>query len=299
MKRREFITLLSGTAAGWPLAARAQQTQRMRRVGVMMAYATNEAEGERFANIFREELKKLGWVDGQSIQIDYRWTSGDAALRQRSATELIARQPDVILSNNTPTTLTLIQQTRTIPIVFVLSVDPVGDHLIASMPRPGGNITGFTALEPTISSKWLELIKEIAPFIKRVHVVFNPATAPYSDYLLAPLKAGGQSLNVEVAAAPVSTVSELSGIASSHAERSAVGFVVLPDSFTTTNRSDIISIAANHRIPSMFPYRFFAKAGGLLSYGIEVGDNFRRAAVYVDRILRGACPYRKFNPVGG
>jgi putative ABC transport system substrate-binding protein len=203
---------------------------------------------------------------------------------------LIARKPDVILSNNTPTTLALVQQTRITPIVFALSVDPVGDHLVASMPRPGGNVTGFTALEPTISSKWLELIKEIAPFIKRVHVVFNPATAPYSDYLLSPLKAGGQSLNIEVTAAPISAVSELNGIASNHAERSEIGFVVLPDSFTTTNSSEIISLTERHRIPSIFPYRFFARAGGLLCYGIEIGDNFRRAAIYVDRILRGANP---------
>jgi putative ABC transport system substrate-binding protein len=290
MKRRDFIALLSGTAAAWPLALRAQQNQRMRLVGVMMAYATSEAEGQRFANIFREELKKLGWADGQNVQIDYRWTSGDAALRVRSAMELIARQPDVILSHNTPTTLALVQQTRTIPIVFALCVDPIGDRLVANMPRPGGNVTGFTALEPTISSKWLELIKEIAPSIRKVLVVFNPATAPYADNLLSPLKAAGPSLNVEVRAAPINAVSELTGIVSNDAERSAIGFVVLPDSFTTAHRSELISFAEQHRIPSIFAYRFFATDGGLLSYGIEVGDNFRRAAIYVDRILRGAMP---------
>jgi putative ABC transport system substrate-binding protein len=287
MRRREFIALVGSVAVAKPIAARAQQPDRMRRIGVMMAYAEGEPEGQLFVGAFREELRKLGWVEGRNVQIDYRWTAGDAALRQRFAKAMILQQPDVILSNNTPTTVALTQQTHTIPIVFALVMDPIGNRFVADLPRPGGNVTGFTAMEMTIASKWLELLKEIAPSIKRVLVLFNPATAPYADILLATLKAADPSLDVDVIAAPVHDMSELNTTVSAQASRSDAGLIALPDTFTTSHHVEIISLAERNRLPSIYPYPFFTKAGGLLSYGIDIADNFRRAAIYVDRILRG------------
>jgi putative tryptophan/tyrosine transport system substrate-binding protein len=287
MRRRKFIALVGSVAVAKPIAARAQQPDRMRRIGVMMAYVEGEPEGQLFVGAFREELRKLGWVEGRNVQIDYRWTAGDAALRQRFAKEMISQQPDVILSNNTPTTVALTEQTHTIPIVFALVMDPIGNRFVADLPRPGGNVTGFTAMEMTIASKWLELLKEIAPAIKRVLVLFNPATAPYADILLATLKTADPSLDADVIAAPVHDISELNTTVSAQASRSDVGLIALPDTFTTSHHVEIISLAERNRIPSIYPYPFFTKAGGLLSYGIDIADNFRRAAIYVDRILRG------------
>jgi putative tryptophan/tyrosine transport system substrate-binding protein len=288
MRRREFIALVGCLAVAKPIAVRAQQPDRMRRIGVMMAYAEGEPEGQLFVGAFREALKKLGWEEGRNVQIDYRWTAGDVALRQRFAKEMISRQPDVILSSNTPTTVALTEQTHTIPIVFALVMDPIGAHFVADLSRPGGNVTGFTAMEMTIASKWLELLKEIAPSIKRVLVLFNPATAPYADILLATLKAAGPSLNADVIATPVHDMSELNTSISAQSGRSDAGLISLPDTFTTSHHVEIISLAERNRIPSIYPYPFFTKAGGLLSYGIDIADNFRRAAIYVDRILRGA-----------
>jgi putative ABC transport system substrate-binding protein len=260
----------------------------MRRIGVMMAYTEDEPEGQLFVAAFQKELRKLGWVEGRNVQIDYRWTAGDAALRERFAKEIIAQQPDVILSQNTPTTVALLQQTHTVAIVFATVMDPIGERFVAKLAGPGGNVTGFTPMEQTIATKWLELLKEIAPAIKRVFVVFNPATAPYADYLLAPLKAAGPSLDVEVISAAVHGTSDLNAVV--QAAPSDAGFVLMPDSFMTTHGAEIISLAQRYRIPSIYPYPFFTKAGGLLSYGIDVADNFRRAAIYVDQILRGASP---------
>jgi putative tryptophan/tyrosine transport system substrate-binding protein len=211
-------------------------------------------------------------------------------LRKRFAKEMISQQPDVILSDNTPTTVALTEQTHTIPIVFALVMDPIGNRFVVDLPRPGGNVTGFTATETTTASKWLELLKEIAPSIKRVLVMFNPATAPYADILLATLKTAGPSLDADVIAAPVHDMSEVNTTVSAQAARSDVGLIALPDTFTTTHRVEIISVAERNRIPSIYPYLFFTKAGGLLSYGIDIADNFRRTAIYVDRILRGTNP---------
>ena len=188
MKRREFITLLGGAAAAWPLAARAQQPERMRRIGVLMGYAESDPEAQACVAAFREGLQKLGWTEGRNIRIDTRWATLDAESMQRFAKELVALQPDLILSQTTPTTAALLQQTRTIPIVFAIVADPVGSGFVASFPRPGGNVTGFTIIEPTMAGKWLELLKEIAPRVARVAFLFNPATAPYAEYLPEPLQ---------------------------------------------------------------------------------------------------------------
>jgi putative ABC transport system substrate-binding protein len=290
MKRREFIALLSGAAAAWPLAARAQQGERMRRIGVLMSLAETDPEAQARVAAFRKGLQTLGWAEGRNVRIDIRWAASDAALMQRFAKELIALQPDLILSHNTPTTASLLQQTRTIPIVFVIVSDPVGSGFVASFPRPGGNITGFTNIEPTMAGKWLELLKEIAPSVARVALLFNPATAPYAEYYLGPLKAAAASFAVEAIAEPVRDAPELESVVAAHAREPNSGLLVMPDSFMNVHSADIVSLAARHRLPAVYPFHFFAEGGGLLSYGNDLFDSFRRAAGYVDRILKGEKP---------
>src|SRR5712691_7260294 len=238
MRRREFITLLGGAAATWPLAARAQQGERMRRIGVLMAYADeSDSEGQAFVAAFREGLQKLGWTEGRNIRIDTRWAVLKTEAMQRFAKELVALQPDLILSQNTPTTAALLQQTRTIPIVFALVVDPVGSGFVASLPRPGGNVTGFITLEGSVAGKWLELLKEIAPRVSRVALLFNPATAPYFEYFLNPFKAAAHSIAVEAIAAPVRDRSEFEAVVAAQAHEPNGGLIVMPDGFTSTHRA--------------------------------------------------------------
>jgi len=209
MRRREFITLLGSTAT-WPLAAHAQQPEGMRRIGVLMGYAESDSDAQAKVAAFREGLQKFGWAEGRNIRMDTRWPiPADTESMQRFAKELVALQPDLILSHITPTTAALLQQTRTIPIIFATVSDPVGSGFVASFSRPGGNVTGFTSIEPTMAGKWLELLKEIAPRVARVAFLFNPMTAPYAGYFLNPLKAAALSSGVEVMAVPVRDTSEL------------------------------------------------------------------------------------------
>ena len=291
MNRREFITALGGAAVAWPLAARAQQADRVRRIGVLMAAAENDPERQGFVAALREALRELGWAEGRGIRIDTRWaTPDDSESIQRFAKELVALEPDLILSHNTPTTAALLQQTRTIPIIFATVVDPVGSGFVASVPRPGGNVTGFIPFEGSMSSKWLELLKEIAPRVVRVAFLYNPAAAPYAEYFLNPFKTAAASLGVEATAAPVRNRSELEPVVAAQAREPNSGLIVMPDAFTNAHRAEITSLAARYRLPAAYPFRFWAELGALLSYGVDLTDNFRRAAVYVDRILRGAKP---------
>jgi putative ABC transport system substrate-binding protein len=291
MRRREFITLIGGSALALPLAARAQQPGQMRRIAVLMPYAEGDREGQAFVAAFREGLQKLGWAESRNIGIDYRWaTPGDTESIQRFAMELVALQPDLILTQSTPTTAALLRQTRTIPIVFAQVIDPVGSGFVVSFPRPGGNITGFINLEPTMAGKWLELLKEIAPRVNRVAFLFNPATAPYFEYYLKPFKAAAASFAVEGIAAPVHDATELESVIAAQAPESNGGLIVMPDTFLNSHRAEITALAAHHRLPAVYAFRFFTELGGLLSYGSDLVDNFRRAAAYADRILKGAKP---------
>jgi putative tryptophan/tyrosine transport system substrate-binding protein len=290
MKRRKFITLLCGAAAAWPLAARAQQPDQFRRIGVLMSFAESDPQAQARVAAFRKGLQELGWAEGRNIRIDIRWATSDAALMQRFAKELVALQPDLILSHNTPTTATLLQQTRTIPIVFAVVSDPIGSGFIASFPRPGGNVTGFTNIEPTMAGKWLELLKEIAPRVARVAFLFNPATAPYAEYYLSPFKAAAASFSLDAIAAPVRDTSELKSAIAAQARAPNGSLVVMTDSFLVTHRAEITSLAARYRLPAIYPFRSFIELGGLLSYGNDLVDSFRRAAAYADRILKGATP---------
>ena len=290
MRRRKFIILLSGAAA-WPLAAHAQQPSGMRRIGVLMGYAESDREAQAYVAAFREGLQKLGWTEGRNVRIDTRWAPpGDAESRQRFAKELVALQPDLVLSQTTPSTAALLQQTRTIPIIFVQVADPVGSGFVASFPRPGGNVTGFITTEPTMAGKWLELLKEIAPRVARVAFLFNPATVPYAEIFLNPFKAAAASFGVEAIAAPVRDTSALESVIAAQAREPNGGLIAMPDSFLLNHRAEVISLAARHRLPAVYPDRSYTERGGLLSYGNDRLDQYPRAATYADRILKGAKP---------
>jgi len=288
MRRRSFITLLGG-AVTWPLTARAQQSDGMRRIGVLMAFAESDPEAHAWIAAFYEVLQKLGWTEGRNIRIDKRWGL-DVESSQQFAAELVALQPNLILSVNTLTTTSLLQQTRTIPIIFANVADPVGSGFVASLSHPGSNATGFTNLEPTIAGKWLDLLKKIAPHVNRVAILFNPATAPFAEYYLKPFKAAAATFAVDAIVASVYDASELESVIAAQAREPNCGLIVLPESFTSTHRVEITSLAARYRIPAVYAYRFFAELGGLLSYGSNVTDQFRRAANYAARILKGDKP---------
>jgi putative ABC transport system substrate-binding protein len=291
MRRRNFITLLCSTMVMWSLSAHAQQSGGMRRIGVLMSYPQTDPDAQAFLAAFREGLQKLGWTEGKNLQLDTRWTSaGNLEEVQRSAKELVALQPDLLLGHTTTTSVALQKQTRTVPIIFAFVSDPVGSGLVASFPHPGGNVTGFMVMEPTMAGKWLELLKEIAPRVSRVAFLFNPATATYAEYYLKPFKAVAASLAVEATASPVRDTSELESVIAAQAREPNAGLIVMPDTFTDAHRAEISSLAARYHLPLICPFRFYAEAGCLLSYGNEAIDNFRRAAQYADRILKGEKP---------
>ena len=290
MRRREFITLLGG-AAGWPLAARAQQADRIGKIGVLMGWPESDPEAQSERAAFVQELQKLGWADGRNLRIDTRWAApADPESMHRLAKELVALRPDLLLSQSTPATTALLQETRTIPIIFGIVADPIGSGFVASFPRPGGNATGFAVAEPTQAGKWMELLKEIAPRVTRVAVLFNPAMATFAEFWLKPFQAAAPSFAVEVILAPVHNTSELESVIAAQASEPNSGLFVMPDAFTITYRVEVTSLAARYRLPAVYAFRFFTKLGGLLSYGEDLTDNFRRAATYADRILKGEKP---------
>jgi putative tryptophan/tyrosine transport system substrate-binding protein len=290
MKRRKFMTLVGGAAA-WSLGVRAQQGEHVRRVGVLMSYPDNDAEAQAWVAAFHQGLQKLGWVEGRNIHSDSRWARGeDTEALQKFARELVALDPDVILSSSTPSTAALAQETRNIPIVFAVVVDPVGSGFVANFDRPGGNVTGFTNHEPTMAGKWLELLKEIAPRVRRAALLYNPATAPYFEQFLSPFKAAAASLGVEAIASPVQDRSDLELAIAALTSVPDGGLVVMTDSYMVAQRAEVMSLALRYRLPLVSPYRAYAELGGLLSYGASSFDNYRRASIYADRILKGIKP---------
>ena len=291
ISRRTFVASITGGLLTAPLAAEAQQAQRQRQIGVLMGYAETDPNAQANVAAFRESLQKLGWAEGRNIRIDVRWPiPADLESIERFAKELVALKPDVILSHITPTTAALLKQTRTIPIVFATVSDPIGSRFVASFQQPGGNATGFTSIEPTMSGKWLQLLKEMAPHVVRVAFLSNPATAPYSKYFLNPLNAAALSLGVKAIAAPVADTVALTSVVAAEAREPNSGLIVCPDSFMDVHRAEVTLLAARYRLPAVYPFHQFAEVGGLLSYGNDQLDNYRRAAVYVDRVLRGAKP---------
>jgi putative ABC transport system substrate-binding protein len=289
MKRREFITLLGGAAA-WPLAALAQPDQ-VRRIGVLMSVPENDPEAQAWLGTFSEGLQQLGWTAGRNIRLDYRWAAPfDAESRQRVAKELVALQPELILAQNTVSTASILQETRSIPTIFANVVDPIGSGFVATLARPGGNVTGFTLVESSIVGKWLELLKEIAPRVNRVAFLFQPAAAPYAQYYLDVFKAAAPSLGIAAIAAPINKTSEIEPVIAKQAHDRNGGLILMPDTFLLVHRAEITSLAGRYALPALYPYSDYTKVGGLVSYGYDLLDNYRRAAIYVDRILRGAKP---------
>jgi putative tryptophan/tyrosine transport system substrate-binding protein len=289
MRRREFITLVGGAAAAWPLAARAQQPERMRRIGALMNTAVDDLESQAYVAVFLQGLQELGWTVGRNMRIDYRWTSGDADRVRRYAAELVALAPDVILTVGSSLVGPLQQATRTVPIVFVNVTDPVGAGYVASLARPGGNTTGFTVFEYGISGKWLELLKEIAPRVTRVAVLRDPAN-PAGTGLFGTIQGAAPAFGVEVSPVGLRDAGEIEHGITAFARGSNGGLIVTPSALAWVQRELIITLAARHRLPAVYALRFFAIAGGLISYGPDPADQYRRAAGYVDRILKGEKP---------
>jgi len=290
MRRRDFMTLVGGAAAAWPLPASAQ-SEGMRRIGVLMGIAERDPAQRSLVSAFTQALKDLGWQDGRNVQIDYRWGGGDAEKIQIFARLFVDQRPDLIVGHTTPVVAALKTQTSTIPIVFLQVSDPVGSHFVASLARPGGNITGFTNLEASMGTKLVELLKEIAPQTRSVGLMFNPQTAPDGgSYFLKPLEAAATLLKVKMIVAPVHNPAEIEVVMTSLSHEPAAGLIVMPDIFSLTHRQEIIALAAQFRLPAIYAYRLFPASGGLISYGTDLVDVFRRAASYVDRILKGEKP---------
>ena len=291
LSRRKVITLLGSTVA-WPLAVRAEQVDRTRRVGILSGLSENDPEGQSEIASFRQELERLGWTDGRNVQIAYRWGSGDADRTRAFGKELLAAQPQVMLAITTAAVTELLRETRTVPIVFIRVSDPVGSGFIASLANPGGNVTGFTNFESSIAGKWLELLKEIAPHVTHVTVMFNPATAAAGSGMnfLRMVEAAAPSFAIKVSAGQVHDVAEIERTIATVARDPNGSLITLPDIFLTAHRDLMIELTTRYRVPAVYQYRYFAAAGGLISYGTSAIDQFPRAAAYVDRILRGVRP---------
>jgi len=287
--RREFIAVLGGATA-WPLSARAQQPERMRRIGVLMTPAENDPDARSGVEVFRQGLHELGWSEGRNLQIDYRWGGGDVGRIKVFAKELVDLSPDVIVGHSTPSVVALRQETRSIPIVFLTVTDPVGQGFVASLAHPGGNITGFQVFEFSLGTKWMETLKQIAPSLGRVATIFNPETAPYYPLYLRTIEKAASSFAVELIAVEVHDDAEIERAISTLAREPGGGLIVFPDTFNAVHRRTIIALVERYRLPAIYYFRYFATEGGLISYGPDEIDLFRRTATYVDLILKGAKP---------
>ena len=288
MRRREFITLIGGAVA-MPLVAGAQQRERIRRIGVLMSTAAADPEGQARIAAFRQGLQKLGWTEGQNAQVDVRWAGGDADLDRRFAAELVALTPDVVLATASSTVAALQGATRTVPIVFAHAVDPVAAGFVDSLARPGGNATGFVLFEYGISAKWLELLKEVAPSVTRAAVLRDPAMAAGTGQFGA-LQSVAPSFGVELSPVNVRDAGEIERVVTAFARSSNGGLIVTASPLATLHRDLIVALAARHKLCAVYNLRLFATAGGLISYGSDIPDLLRRAAGYVDRILKGGKP---------
>jgi putative tryptophan/tyrosine transport system substrate-binding protein len=290
MQRREFITLLGGAVATWPVAAPAQQADRMRLIGALMGYAEGDPAARSMVAAFRDGLAKLGWTEGGNFRIELRWGAGDADKARTFAKELVDLRSDVILSHTTVVTGALSRETRTVPIVFVIVADPIASGFVANLAHPGGNITGPMLDLPEQGGKWVQLLKEIAPGIERVALLFNPATGAPVKLFLPSIEAAASTGAVQVSVAPVHAKDEIEGVIAAQARNPGGGLVVMPDPFNTVNRELIIALAARYGIPAIYYNRIYPELGGLIAYGSDFTEQFREAAAYVDRILKGAKP---------
>ena len=288
MKRREFIAGL-GSAAAWPVAVRAQQLERMRRIAVLVPSDENDLVAKTNVSAFTQALASLGWTDGRNMQMDLRWHDDGANRIRALAQGLVSLHPDIILTGGTPATVAVQRETQMIPIVFAAVTDPVAQHIVARLDRPSGNVTGFASTEAALGSKWLELLSEIAPGLKRAAIMFNPDTAAQAPTLLPSFETAARSLKLMPIIAPVHSDAEIETAIIALGREPGGGLVVIGDVFTNMHRASIISAARNN-VPAVYFLSSFARDGGLLSYGVDLVDTSRRAATYVDRILRGAKP---------
>jgi putative ABC transport system substrate-binding protein len=288
LRRRDFITLVGGAAA-WPLAARAQQSDRVRRIGVLMPYDENDPEPKRRYSAFTQALAALGWTEGRNVRMELRWGGGDINRIRALAQELVGSQPDIILTQTTPPTAALQRETPTIPIVFTTVGDPVVNGVVARLDRPGGNVTGFGFVEPSFAGNWIELLSEIAPGLKRAAIMFNPDTNLVSTWMPS-FETAARALKVVLIPAPVHSDAEIETAIMALGREPGGGLVALPDVFMQVHRAPVILAAAQNNVPAVCGDSVFARDGGLLSYGINTVDSYRRAATYVDRILRGEKP---------
>jgi putative tryptophan/tyrosine transport system substrate-binding protein len=287
MRRREFIGVLGG-AAVWPVVARAQQPERMRRIGVVMAYVESDPNGQMQVAAFRQELQKLGWIEGSNLQIDFRYAADDPARIRALAIELLGTSPDLMVSNSNLVTAILQSEVRTIPLVFVSVSDPIGSGFVKDLARPGGNVTGFANFEPSMGSKWLEKLREIAPQTQRLGLMYHPEP-PNIGYLKSAEDAA-RSLKIELIGLAVNSVAEIENAFAAFAGKSQSGMIVVPNVVTFANSNRIVALAARYRLPAIYPFAFYANEGGLISYGFDAADQFRQGAIYADKILRGAKP---------
>jgi putative tryptophan/tyrosine transport system substrate-binding protein len=289
MQRREFITLLGGAAAAWPLTVRAQQPERMRRIGVLSGAGADDREAQARRAVFIQGLQVLGWIDGRNVRIDYRWGGGDADLMRQQAAEIVALAPDVIVSAGGGATERMLQATRTIPIVFTVVPDPVGSGFVARLSRPGGNATGFMQFEYSLSGKWLELLKQIAPSVTRAAILRDPAvTAGIGQFAI--IQSVAPSVGVEVSPININDLNEVERAVSNFASEPNGGLILTASALSVFHGNLIIALAARHKLPAVYFERLFAAAGGLISYGPNFMDQYRLAAGYVDRILKGEKP---------
>ena len=292
MKRRDFITLLGGAAAAWPLAARAQQGDRMRRVGILMNGAATDADLQLLLASFVQGLRQLGWFEGQNLRIEVRWNAGDPVLARTYAAQLVGLMPDVILAVTTINLEVVRQATSTVPIVFVQVSDPVAQGFVASMPKPGGNVTGFSGTEFSVGGKWLGLLKEIAPSLARIAVMFNPDAAPQAKFFMRSIEAAASSLHVQPVVLSVRATADIEPALDSFAPGAGGGLILTTDPFTSVRQPALAELALRHRLPAVSWLPEFPKNGGLMSYGATINfvEQYRQAAGYVDRILKGAKP---------
>jgi putative ABC transport system substrate-binding protein len=289
LRRREFITLLGGVVAAWPLAARAQQSNSIRRIAVLMGFPEGDPHGQTYVLAMRQKLESLGWVEGRNIRIDYRWAGGDPEKTRAFARELIGMTPSVIVTSTNQVTETVRRETTTIPIVFASLGDPVGSGLVASLAQPGGNVTGFPVFVDTMAGKWLEFMREIAPRVERVGFLFHPDAAPHRGLLRA-AQSAAPLLNIKLIPLPIHNASEIAAAITAFASEADGGLFVGDHAVTFSNRDLVINLAARHRLPTVFMNSIWTESGGLLSYGSDIAELFRGAASYVDSILKGAKP---------
>ena len=286
--RRQFIFALGGATVAWPLAARAQQADRVRRIGVLMGLEASDPGGQSEAAALKRGLQELGWTEARNLEIKYSWSGSEPDRIQSSAKELVGQQCEVIVARSTPVVAALLKETHTIPIVFTVVVDPVGSVFIQTFARPGGNVTGFQNFEFTMIGKWAQMLKEIAPQIRRVAVVFNPMTTPPGFLRL--LETVAPSISVQLVVTPVHDAAEIDAALAAFAREPGGGLMTLPDIFMADNRAQVIGLASKYGLPAIYTTRLYTKSGGLMSYGPDTGDLFYRAASYVDRILKGEKP---------